>query len=141
MRTASATFNRKTGKFTLVVGGSDRKSLSRATKELPSVLHEGVAAIIRRHLTSDPAIREAYLKIGKSYYGEDPLITVTIFVEADGTMPENERAFNWIRRNCAEQDLFFDLWVFNDYEMERLNVSGEKLRKTGHSLIYSRDAP
>ena len=141
MRTASATFNRKTGKFTLVVSGSDRKSLSRATKELPSVLHEGVAAIVRRHLTSDPAIREAYLKIGKSYYGEDPLITVTIFVEADGTMPENERAFNWIRRNCAEQDLFFDLRIFNDYEMERLNVSGEKLQKTGHSLIYNRDMP
>lgn len=141
MRTASATFNRETGKFTIVVGGSDREPASRATKELPSVLHEGVAAIVRRHLASDPAIREAYLKIGKSYYGEDPLITVTIFVEADGTMLENERAFNWIRRNCAEQDLFFDLWIFNDYEMERLNVSGEKLQKTGHSLIYSRDAP
>ena len=40
--------------------------VSRATKELPSVLHEGVAAIIRRHLTSDPAIREAYLQIGKN---------------------------------------------------------------------------
>ena len=47
---------------------------SRATKELPSVLHKGVAAIIRRHLASDPAIREAYLRIGKSYYGEAPLI-------------------------------------------------------------------
>ena len=141
MRTASATFNRKTGKFTIVVGESGSEPASRATKELPSVLHEGVAAIIRRYLASDPAIREAYLQIGKSYYGENPLITVTIFVEADGTMLENERAFNWIRRNCAEHDLFFDLWVYNDYEMQRLNVSGEKLEKTGHSLIYSRDAP
>ena len=111
MRTASATFNRKTGKFTIVVGGSGSEPASRATKELPSVLHEGVASIVRRYLASDPAIREAYLQIGKSYYGENPLITVTIFVEADGTMLENERAFNWIRRNCAEHDLFFDLWV------------------------------
>ena len=141
MRTASATFNRKTGKFTIVVGGSGSEPASRATKELPSVLHEGVASIVRRYLASDPAIREAYLQIGKSYYGENPLITVTIFVEADGTMLENERAFNWIRRNCAEQDLFFDLCGYNDYEMQRLNISGEKLEKTGHSLIYSRDAP
>ena len=66
MRTASATFNRETGKFTIVVGGSDSEPVSRATKELPSVLHEGVAAIVRRHLTSDPAIHEAYLKIGKN---------------------------------------------------------------------------
>ena len=71
MRTASATFNRETGQFTLVVGGSDSELANRAT---------------------------------------------------------------------AEQDLFFDLWVYNDYEMERLNVSGKKLEKTGHALIYSRDA-
>ena len=50
----------------LVVGGSGSEPASRATKELPSVLHEGVAAIIRRHLASDPAIREAYLQIGKN---------------------------------------------------------------------------
>lgn len=141
MRTASATFNRETGKFTLVVGGRDGEPASRATAELPSVLHEGVTSIIRPHLASDPAIREAYLQVGTSYYGQDPHISLKVFVEADGTMLENERAFNWIRRNCAEHDLFFDLWVYNDYEMERLNVSGEKLEKTGHSLIYSRDAP
>ena len=140
MRTATATFNRKTGHFTLVVGRSGSKPGSRAAEELPSVLHEGVASIIRPHLASDPAIREAYLQVGKSYYGEDPHISLKIFVEADGTMLENERAFNWIRRNCSEQDLFFDLWVYNDYELERLNVSGKKLEKTGHSLIYSRDA-
>ena len=51
---------------------------SRATKELPSVLHEGVAAIIRRHLTSDPSIREACLQIGKSYYGEDPMLSADL---------------------------------------------------------------
>lgn len=141
MRTASATFNRETGKFTLVVGGSDSEVANRATKELLSVLHEGIASIIRPHLASDPAIREAYLQVSKSCYGEDPHISLKVFVEADGTMLENERAFNWIRRNCAERDLFFDLWVYNDYEMERLNVSGEKLEKTGHSLIYSRDVP
>ena len=45
---------------------SGNKPASRVTKELPSVLHEGVAAIIRRHLASDPAIREAYLQIGKN---------------------------------------------------------------------------
>ena len=139
MRTASATFNRETGQFTLVVSGSDSEPAKRATEELPSVLHEGVAAIVRPHLASDPAIREAYLQVGKSYYGEAPHISLKIFVDADGTMLENERAFNWIRRNCAEQDLFFDLWVYNDYELERLNVSGNKLEKTGHSLIYTRD--
>ena len=139
MRTASATFNRETGQFALVVSGSDSEPAKRAAKELPSVFHEGVASIIRPHLASDPAIREAYLQVGKSYYGEDPHISLKVFVEADGTMLENERAFNWIRRNCAEQDLFFDLWVYNDYEMERLNVSGEKLEKTEHALIYSRD--
>ena len=141
MRTASATFNRETGQFTVVVGKNDSEPASRATAEQPSVLHEEVASIIRPHLASDPAIREAYLQVGKSYYGQDPHISLKVFVEADGTMLENERAFNWIRRNCAERDLFFDLWVYNDYEMERLNVSGEKLEKTGHSLIYSRDAP
>ena len=139
MRTASATFNRETGQFTLVVGGNGSEPASRATAEQPSALHEGIASIIRPHLASDPAIREAYLQVGKSYYGQDPHISLKVFVDADGTMLENERAFNWIRRNCAEQDLFFDLWVYNDYEMERLNVSGEKLEKTGHSLIYSRD--
>ena len=51
---------------------------SRATKELPSVIHEGIVAIIRHHLTSDPAIREAYLQIGKSYYGEDLMITADL---------------------------------------------------------------
>ena len=141
MRIASATFNRETGQFALVVGENGSEFASRATKELPSVLHEGVASIIRPHLASDPAIREAYLQVGKSYYGEDPHISLKVFIEADGTILENERAFNWIRRNCAEQDLFFDLWVYNDYELERLNVSSEKLEKAGHSLIYSRDAP
>ena len=141
MRTALATFNRETGQFILVVGGNGSEFASRVTAELPSVRHEGVASVIRLHLASDPAIREAYLKVGKSYYGEDPHISLKIFVEADGTMLENECSFNWIRRNCADQDLFFDLWVYNDYEMERLNVSGEKLEKTGHSLIYSRDTP
>ncbi len=139
MRAASATFNRETGQFTLVVGGNGSEPTSRATEELPSAFHEGVASIIRPHLEGDPAIREGYLQIGRSYYGEDPHISLKIFVEADGTMLENERIFNWIRRKCAEQDLFFDLWVYNDYELERLNVSGEKLIKTGHSLIYSRD--
>ena len=140
MRTVSVAFNRATGQFALIVSGSDSKPASRATAELPSVLHEGVASVIRPHLASDPAIREAYLQIGKSYYGEDPHISLKIFVEADVMMLENERAFNWIRRNCAERDLFFDLWVYNDYEMERLNVAGKKLEKTGHALIYSRDA-
>ena len=140
MRTASATFNRETGQFTLVVSGSGSKPGSRATKELPSVLHEGVAAIIRRHVTSDPAIREAYLQIGKSYYGEDPLITVTIFVEADGTMFENERTFSWIQSNCDDQGVYFDLWIFNDLDLQRLEITGDKLIATGHSLIYARDA-
>ena len=140
MRTASATFNRKTGKFTLVVSGSDSEPASRATKEPPSVIHEGVASIIRPHLASDPAIREAYLQIGKSYYGEDPLITVTIFVEADGTMLENERTFSWIQSNCDDQGVYFDLWIFNDLDLQRLKITGDKLIATGHSLIYARDA-
>ena len=57
---------------------SGNKPASRVTKEQPSVLHEGVAAIIRRHLASDPATRDAYLQVGKSYYGEDPLITADL---------------------------------------------------------------
>ena len=141
MRTASATFNRETGKFTLVVGGNGGgEPASRATAEQPSALHEGVASIIRPHLASDPAIREAYLQIGKSYYGEDPLITVTIFVDTEATMLENERAFNWIQSNCDDQGVYFDLWTFNDLDLERLDITGDKLIATGHSLIYTRDA-
>ena len=140
MRTASATFNRETSQFTLVVGESDNKPASRATAEQPSVLHEGVASIIRPHLASDPAIREAYLQIGKSYYGENPLITVTIFVDTEATMLENERDFNWIQSNCDDQGVYFDLWTFNDQDSERLDITGDKLIATGHSLIYARDA-
>lgn len=140
MRTASATFNRATGQFTLVVSGSDSKPASRATGELPSVLYEGVASIIRPHVTSDPAIREAYLQIGKSYYGEAPLITVTIFVDTEATMLENERTFSWIQSNCDDQGVYFDLWIFNDLDLQRLDITGDKLIATGHSLIYARDA-
>ena len=140
MRTASATFNRETGQFTIVVSRSDSKPANRATKELPSALHEGAASIIRPHLASDLAIREAYLQVGKSYYGEDPLITVTIFVDTEATMLENERAFNWILSNCDDQGVYFDLWTFNDQDSERLEITGDKLIATGHSLIYRRDA-
>ena len=141
MRTASATFNRETGKFTLVASGSDSKPAGRATEEQPSVLHEGVASIIRPHLASDPAIREAYLQVGTSYYGEDPLSTVTIFVDTEATMLENERTFNWIQSKCDDQGVYFDLWIFNDQDSERLEITGDKLMTTGHSLIYRRDAP
>ena len=140
MRTASATFNRETGHFTLVVSGNGSKPAKRATAEQPSALHEGVASVIRPHLTSDTAIREAYLQIGKSYYGEDPLITVTIFVDTEATMFENERAFNWIQSKCDDQRVYFDLWTFNDLDLERLDITGDKLIATGHSLIYTRDA-
>ena len=121
--------------------GRDSKPAKRATAEQPSALHEGVASIIRPHLASDPAIREAYLQIGKSYYGEDPLITVTIFVDTEATMLENERAFNWIQTNCDDQGVYFDLWTFSDLDLERLGITGDKLIATGHSLIYARDAP
>ena len=141
MRTASATFNRETGQFTLVVSKNDSEPAKRAAEELPSVLHEGVASIIRPHLASDPTIREAYLQIGKSYYGEDPLITVTIFVDTEATMLENERTFNWIQSKCDDQGVYFDLWTFNDQDSERLEITGDKLIATGHSLIYARDAP
>ena len=141
MRTASATFNRETGQFTLVVGGNGNEPASRAAEEQPSALHEGIASIIRPHLASDPAIREAYLQVGKSYYGQDPHISLKVFVEADGTMLENERAFNWIQTNCDDQGVYFDLWTFSDLDLERLGITGDKLIATGHSLIYARDAP
>lgn len=101
MRTASATFNRETGQFALVVSGSSSEPAKRAAEELSSVLHEGVMPIIRPHLANDPAIRETYLQVDKSCYDEDTHISLKVFVEADGTMLEKERAFNWIRRNYA----------------------------------------
>ena len=129
-----------TGQFALVVSGSSSEPAKRAATEQPSVLHEGIASVIRPHLASDPDIREAYLQIGKSYYGEDPLITVTIFVDTEATMLENERTFNWIQSNCDDQGVYFDLWIFSDQDLERLDITGDKLIATGHALIYSRDA-